>query len=271
MKEIRDIIGGVFYCFSNKLAIDWVREKECMEKEMTNDFIPISIDTRKKHWLHHSFPSKFGNALEKVMREFAIYSYGEENVPVVYNPHGLDFTELKGITGNSDRQWLVSSLEETDVKDKAKDFYLRHKRDGNKVTSSMMCELLHEEKGTVAKSKKPTDLLFIDDKGVLNFFEIKAFDNLDSSSAPANVHKLLEEYVMANTMYANAQLGVTRQMFIKGNGRFGMYVGRDCMLFAEELWQKVLPSVPVATTRRLIQEGMIATGLNEYDKLLEFC
>ncbi|MFR6141775.1 MAG: hypothetical protein ACLUJM_03430 [Finegoldia sp.] len=199
-----------------------------------------------------SFESKSGNAIERVAERVARVRYGEENVPSIINPRGIEHDiQAEDVIG----QIIVTDidLDHGTLKGEIAKFRASNVARGrgkNRKTSGVTQESIKElitlgKKYKIDEIKiKPVDLAFYDGES-WNILELKAGGDLDSSNAPSNVEKLLSIYTGVNVENAKVYFAALYNKNGEGNTWTGAVKKHmaypEMFLIGKKLWNKILP------------------------------
>lgn len=201
-----------------------------------------------------SFESKSGNAIQKVARKIAQLKFGEENVPLIINPHNLQHN----IDENSlSEQVIITNVNISgnngSLHGGIKNFMSLRQAQGrgfdrkeSSVDQTTIKELLSLSNDNISTTihTKPVDLAFFD-KGFWHLMEIKAGGDLDSSNAPSNITKLLTLYVSLN--YENTKLYFSTIYNKNGEGKNWTGIAKNYLnfpsmfLIGSKFWETILP------------------------------
>lgn len=200
-----------------------------------------------------SFESKSGFAIERVAERVARARYGEENVPSIVNPRGLEYEKEVNFEYG---QLIVTDidLDHGALKGEIAKFRASNvasgkgkKRKESGVTQESIKELLpigQDYKTDVIKTK-PVDLAFYDGQN-WNILELKAGGDLDSSNAPSNIEKLLSIYTGVNVENAKVYFATLYNKDGEGNTWRGAVKKHmafpEMFLIGKDLWNKILPN-----------------------------
>ncbi|MCX7694236.1 MAG: TdeIII family type II restriction endonuclease [Caloramator sp.] len=198
-----------------------------------------------------SFESKSGNAIQECARRIASLKFGEKNVPLLVNPHGLPTNDIQ-VTGRE--QVIISNIKFEDevVQSEIQKFITHHMASGkgkkrkesttNQETIKELLQLSKIKSNTI--QTKPADLVFFDGDN-WNIVEIKAGGDLDSSNAPGNVKKMLTLYVALNVPNAKLYFATIYHKTGEGTtwtGAVKQYLSYpDMFLIGSKFWEKILP------------------------------
>lgn len=200
-----------------------------------------------------SFESKSGFAIEACAKRIARLRFGDENVPTIVNPHGIEHNiDENAING----QIIVTNVDTDDgnLRGEISAFRAnnvasgsgRNRMESGVTQSSIKADLLPlaEKYKSTTIHRKPVDLAFFDGTD-WNILELKAGGDLDSSNAPSNVEKLLTIYVGLNMPNAKAYFGTLYNK--DGEGRTWTGAVKKHMAYPEmfligkNFWNKILP------------------------------
>ena len=199
-----------------------------------------------------SFESKSGFAIENCAKRIARLKFGEENVPAIVNPRGLEHNIPAPAAGqivvtdvdthNGDLRGEIAAFRaNNEAHGKGKD------RVDSGVTQSSIREKLFplaEKYKTTSIFTKPVDLAFFDGEH-WNIMELKAGGDLDSSNAPSNVEKLLTIYVDMGIEDCNTYFATLYNKDGEGNtwtGAVKKHLHYPSMfLIGAAFWNKILP------------------------------
>ena len=162
-----------------------------------------------------SFESKSCFAIEACAKRIARLRFGDENVPTIVNPHGIEHNiDENTING----QIIVTNVDTDDgnLRGEISAFRANNVASGsgrNRTESGVTQSSIKENLLPLAEKyksssirRKPVDLAFFDGTD-WNILELKAGGDLDSSNAPSNFEKLLTIYVGLNMPNAKAYFG----------------------------------------------------------------
>jgi len=200
-----------------------------------------------------SFESKSGFAIEACAKRIARLRFGDENVPTVVNPHGIEHNiDESTING----QIIVTNVDTDDgnLRGEISAFRAnnvasgsgRNRRESGVTQSSIKSNLLPlaEKYKSTTIHRKPVDLAFFDGTN-WNILELKAGGDLDSSNAPSNIEKLLTIYVGLNMPNANAYFGTLYNKDGEGRTWTGAVKKHmsypEMFLIGKNFWNKILP------------------------------
>lgn len=199
-----------------------------------------------------SFESKSGFAIENCAKRIARLKFGEENVPAIVNPRGLEHNIPAPAAGqivvtdvdthNGDLRGEIAAFRaNNEAHGKGKD------RVDSGVTQSSIREKLFplaDKYKTTSIFTKPVDLAFFDGEH-WNIMELKAGGDLDSSNAPSNVEKLLTIYVDMGIEDCNTYFATLYNKDGEGNtwtGAVKKHLHYPSMfLIGAAFWNKILP------------------------------
>lgn len=200
-----------------------------------------------------SFESKSGFAIEACAKRIARLRFGDENVPTIVNPHGIEHNiDESTING----QIIVTNVDTDDgnLRGEISAFRANNVASGSGRTrvesgvtqSSIKANLLPlaEKYKSTTIHRKPVDLAFFDGTD-WNLLELKAGGDLDSSNAPSNVEKLLTIYVGLNMPNAKAYFGTLYNKDGEGRTWTGAVKKHmsypEMFLIGKNFWNKILP------------------------------
>jgi len=200
-----------------------------------------------------SFESKSGFAIEACAKRIARLRFGDENVPTIVNPHGIEHNiDESTING----QIIVTNVDTDDgnLRGEISAFRANNVASGSGRTrvesgvtqSSIKANLLPlaEKYKSTTIHRKPVDLAFFDGTD-WNILELKAGGDLDSSNAPSNVEKLLTIYVGLNMPNAKAYFGTLYNKDGEGRTWTGAVKKHmsypEMFLIGKNFWNKILP------------------------------
>lgn len=225
-----------------------------------------------------SFESKSGLAIERVAERVARLKYGEENVPSIINPRGLDIP-TKDVEG----QFIVTdiNLDDGRLKGKISEFRAARVAKGrgkNRVESGVNQESIKELISIGQKYKineiflKPVDLAFFDGDN-WNILELKAGGDLDSSNAPSNIEKLLSIYTGINIVNSKIYFATLYNKDGEGNTWTGAVKRHiafpEMFLIGKKLWEKILPEdITYERFTELYKIALVEIDLNERIKVM---
>ena len=200
-----------------------------------------------------SFESKSGFAIEACAKRIARLRFGDENVPTIVNPHGIEHNiDESTING----QIIITNVDTDDgnLRGEISAFRANNVASGsgrNRVESgvtqssikSNLLPLAEKYKSSTIH-RKPVDLAFFDGTD-WNILELKAGGDLDSSNAPSNVEKLLTIYVGLNMPNAKAYFGTLYNKDGEGRTWTGAVKKHmsypEMFLIGKNFWNKILP------------------------------
>lgn len=200
-----------------------------------------------------SFESKSGFAIEACAKRIARLRFGDENVPTIVNPHGIEHNiDESTING----QIIVTNVDTDDgnLRGEISAFRANNVASGSGRTrvesgvtqGSIKANLLPlaEKYKSSTIHRKPVDLAFFDGTD-WNILELKAGGDLDSSNAPSNVEKLLTIYVGLNMPNAKAYFGTLYNKDGEGRTWTGAVKKHmsypEMFLIGKNFWNKILP------------------------------
>ena len=200
-----------------------------------------------------SFESKSGFAIEACAKRIARLRFGDENVPTIVNPHGIEHNiDESTING----QIIVTNVDTDDgnLRGEISAFRAnnvasgsgRNRMESGVTQSSIKATLLPlaEKYKSTTIHRKPVDLAFFDGTD-WNILELKAGGDLDSSNAPSNVEKLLTIYVGLNMPNAKAYFGTLYNKDGEGRTWTGAVKKHmsypEMFLIGKNFWNKILP------------------------------
>ncbi|WP_198142962.1 hypothetical protein [Sneathia sanguinegens] len=199
-----------------------------------------------------SFESKSGFAIERVAERVARVRYGEENVPYIINPRGLEHNIQAEVVNG---QIIVTDidLDHGTLKGEIAKFRASNVASGrgkNRKESGVTQESIKElipigQEYKIDEIKiKPVDLAFYDGEN-WNILELKAGGDLDSSNAPSNIEKLLSIYTGVNVENAKVYFATLYNKDGEGNTWTGAVKKHmaypEMFLIGKDLWNKILP------------------------------
>lgn len=200
-----------------------------------------------------SFESKSGFAIENCAKRIARLTYGEENVPKIVNPRGLEHNLNPALING---QVVVTDVETTNGNLRGAIAAFRanneaYGRGRNRIESRVThntctTELLplSETYRSAQIYQKPVDLAFYDGEN-WNVMELKAGGDLDSSNAPSNVEKLLTIYVDMGISNCKAYFATLYNKDGEGNtwtGAVKKHLNYPSMfLIGSDFWNRILP------------------------------
>lgn len=224
-------------------------------KKKVNNFLLSQMDEKitASMVFVSSFESKSGFAIETCAKRIARIRFGEENVPTIVNPRGLEHDiDASAIAG----QIVVTDVDthNGDLRGKIASFRANNEATGkgkSRVESGVTQESIKEtllplstEYKTAQIHTKPVDLAFFDGEN-WNICELKAGGDLDSSNAPSNIEKLLTIYVDMGienckayfaTLYNKDGEGKTWTGAVKKHLHYP-----SMFLIGANFWNKILP------------------------------
>lgn len=235
-----------------------------LDEEMTANMVFVS-----------SFESKSGFAIEACAKRIARLRFGDENVPTIVNPNGIQHnidentvlgqiivTDVNTDDGNLRGQ--ISTFRATNVASGAG----RNRRISgvNQVSIKEQLLPLAERYKTNSIHKKPVDLAFFDGQE-WNILELKAGGDLDSSNAPSNVEKLLTIYVGLNVANAKAYFATLYNKDGEGNNWSGAVKKHlaypEMFLIGKKFWEKILPDgITFENFEEIYKEALEEIDLN---------
>ena len=238
-KVVRNIESDFRYNFIRKRYNFLLSQ---LDEEMTANMVFVS-----------SFESKSGFAIEACAKRIARLRFGDENVPIIVNPHGIQHNiNENSITG----QIIVTNVNTDDgnLRGQISAFRATNTASGagrNRCESSVNQNSIKENLLPLAERymsetvhKKPVDLAFFDGQD-WNILELKAGGDLDSSNAPSNVEKLLTIYVGLNIPNAKAYFATLYNKDGEGNNWSGAVKKHlaypEMFLIGKKFWDKILP------------------------------
>ena len=200
-----------------------------------------------------SYESKSGNSIEVCAKRIARLRFGEENVPAIVNPqgleHNLDPRKISGQivvtnvdTHNGNLRGEISSFRANNV---------ANGRGRNRIESGVTQDSIKEKLLPLSHKYKtdhiystPVDLAFYDGSS-WNILELKAGGDLDSSNAPSNVEKLLTIYVDMGIENCNVYFVTLYNKDGEGNTWTGAVKQHmaypEMFLIGKAFWEKILP------------------------------
>lgn len=222
-----------------------------------------------------SFESKSGFAIEACAKRIARLRFGDENVPTIVNPHGIEHNiDESTING----QIIVTNVDTDDgnLRGEISAFRANNVASGSGRTrvesgvtqSSIKANLLPlaEKYKSTTIHRKPVDLAFFDGTD-WNLLELKAGGDLDSSNAPSNVEKLLTIYVGLNMPNAKAYFGTLYNKDGEGRTWTGAVKKHmsypEMFLIGKNFWNKILPDgISYEMFEELYKEALEDIDLN---------
>lgn len=238
-KVVRNIESDFRYNFIRKRYNFLLSQ---LDEEMTANMVFVS-----------SFESKSGFAIEACAKRIARLRFGEENVPTIVNPHGIQHninensisgqiivTNVNTDDGNLRGQ--ISAFRATNTASGAG----RNRRESGVNQNSIKQNLLPlaERYTSDTVHRKPVDLAFFDGQD-WNVLELKAGGDLDSSNAPSNVEKLLTIYVGLNVPNSKIYFATLYNKDGEGNNWSGAVKKHlaypEMFLIGKRFWEKILP------------------------------
>ncbi len=200
-----------------------------------------------------SFESKSGFAIETCAKRIARLKFGEENVPAIVNPRGLEHNIPIPTLG----QVVVTDVDthSGDLRGEIAAFRANNEARGkgkNRQESGVTQETIREKLFPLAEKyrttsiyTKPVDLAFFDGER-WNIMELKAGGDLDSSNAPSNVEKLLTIYVDMGIEDCDTYFATMYNKDGEGNtwtGAVKKHLSYPSMfLIGTAFWNKILPN-----------------------------
>ena len=274
MKElIKQIIVEEF----SKLTGTIEKDFEKNYKRKVNNFLLSQMDENitASMVFVSSFESKSGFAIETCAKRIARLKFGDENVPAIVNPRGLQHninpdtvsgqvvvTDVD--THNGNLRGEISAFRANNVATGA-----GKKRVESGVTQDSIKEKILPLSNTY-KSKtiftKPVDLAFFDGYN-WNILELKAGGDLDSSNAPSNVEKLLTIYVDMGIENCKVYFGTLYNKDGEGNTWKGTVKKHmkypEMFLIGKNFWEKILPdNISFEDFEQIYKEALEEIDLN---------
>lgn len=200
-----------------------------------------------------SFESKSGFAIEACAKRIARLRFGDENVPTIVNPHGLQHNINESTIAG---QIIVTDVDTDDgnLRGEISAFRANNVARGagrNRVESGVtqasiktaLLPLATKYKSSTIH-RKPVDLAFFDGEDWI-ILELKAGGDLDSSNAPSNVEKLLTIYTGLNMPNSKAYFGTLYNKDGEGrtwNGAVKKHMSYpEMFLIGKKFWEKIFP------------------------------
>lgn len=227
-----------------------------------------------------SFESKCGFAIENCAKRIARLKFGDENVPKIINPLGLNHNlDENHITG----QIIVSNIDLSngDLRGKISAFRANNVAKGsrsNRIESGVtqesikqLTDIAREYQDTKIHTK-PVDLAFFDGTNWI-VMELKAGGDLDSSNAPSNIEKLL-------TIYSGLQVENAKAYFAtlyNKNGEGNTWTGAvkkhmafpEMFLIGKSFWNTILPNgISYEDFEKIYKNALIEIDLNKHIKIM---
>lgn len=222
-----------------------------------------------------SFESKSGFAIENCAKRVARLKFGDENVPSIVNPRGLQH-DINPDTVNG--QIVVTDVDthNGNLRGEISAFRANNVATGvgknrieSKITQESIKEKLLPLSNTYKTKKiftKPVDLAFFDGDN-WNILELKAGGDLDSSNAPSNVEKLLTIYVDMGIENCKAYFGTLYNKDGEGNTWKGAVKKHmnypEMFLIGKNFWDKILPdNISFEEFEQIYKEALEEIDLN---------
>ena len=244
---IYDEFSKVVRNIENDFKYNYVRKRynfllSQLDEEMTANMVFVS-----------SFESKSGFAIEACAKRIARLRFGDENVPTIVNPHGIQHNINENLiagqiiitnvnTDDGNLRGQISAFRATNVASGAG----RNRCESGVNQFSIRQNLLPlaEKYMTETIHRKPVDLAFFDGQD-WNILELKAGGDLDSSNAPSNVEKLLTIYVGLNVSNSKVYFATLYNKDGEGNNWSGAVKKHlaypEMFLIGKKFWEKILP------------------------------
>lgn len=252
---MRDIIKKIIVEEFSNLTILIEKDFVSNYKRKVNNFLLSQMDEQitASMVFVSSFESKSGFAIETCAKRVARLKFGEENVPAIVNPRGLEHNIPAPAAGqivvtdvdthNGDLRGEIAAFRaNNEAHGKGKD------RVDSGVTQSSIREKLFplsDKYKSTSIFTKPVDLAFFDGEH-WNIMELKAGGDLDSSNAPSNVEKLLTIYVDMGIEDCNTYFATLYNKDGEGNtwtGAVKKHLNYPSMfLIGAAFWNKILPA-----------------------------
>lgn len=201
-----------------------------------------------------SFESKSGFAIEACAKRIARLRFGDENVPAIVNPlgiqHNINENSVSGQiivtnvnTNDGNLRGQISAFRATNVASGSGRNRFESGVNQNSIKEKLLP--LAEKYKTDTIHRKPVDLAFFDGQD-WNILELKAGGDLDSSNAPSNVEKLLTIYVGLNVPNAKVYFATLYNKDGEGNNWNGAVKKHlaypEMFLIGKKFWEKILPA-----------------------------
>ena len=252
---MRDIIKKIIVEEFSNLTILIEKDFVSNYKRKVNNFLLSQMDEQitASMVFVSSFESKSGFAIETCAKRVARLKFGEENVPAIVNPRGLEHN----IPAPASGQIVVTDVDthNGDLRGEIAAFRANNEAHGkgkdrvdSGVTQSSIREKLFplsDKYKSTSIFTKPVDLAFFDGEH-WNIMELKAGGDLDSSNAPSNVEKLLTIYVDMGIEDCNTYFATLYNKDGEGNtwtGAVKKHLNYPSMfLIGAAFWNKILPA-----------------------------
>lgn len=279
---MRDTIKNIVYEEFSRLTDLIEKDFAANYKRKVNNFLLSQMDENitASMVFVSSFESKSGFAIETCAKRIARLKFGEENVPTIVNPrgleHDLDETRIFGQivvtdvdTHNGNLRGEISAFR---ANNEARGSGKSRVESG--VTQRSIREFLlplSEKYRTNSIYSKPVDLAFFDGEE-WNIMELKAGGDLDSSNAPSNVEKLLTIYVDMGIENCKAYFATLYNKDGEGNTWKGAVKKHlaypEMFLIGKNLWTKILPEpITFEKFEEIYREALEDIKLN--DRIIE--
>ncbi len=274
MKElIKQIVVEEFSKLTNTIEKDFEKNY----KRKVNNFLLSQMDEQitASMVFVSSFESKSGFAIETCAKRVARLKFGEENVPAIVNPRGLqhniDPNTVSGQivvtdvdTHNGDLRGAISAFRANNVATGKGKTRIESGVTQNSIKEKLL-PLANTYKSDTVYTK-PVDLAFFDGDN-WNILELKAGGDLDSSNAPSNVEKLLTIYVDMGIENCKAYFGTLYNKDGEGNTWKGAVKKHmnypEMFLIGKNFWDKILPdNISFEEFEQIYKEALEEIDLN---------
>lgn len=274
---MKDLLKQIVIEEFSKLTDTIENDFEKNYKRKVNNFLLSQMDENitASMVFVSSFESKSGFAIENCAKRIARLKFGDEKVPAIVNPRGLQH-DINPDTVNG--QIVVTDVDthNGNLRGEISAFRANNVAIGtgkSRVESGVTQESIKEKLlplSNIYKTKriftKPVDLAFFDGEN-WNILELKAGGDLDSSNAPSNVEKLLTIYVDMGiekckayfaTLYNKDGEGNTWKGAVKKHMRYP-----EMFLIGKNFWEKILPnSISFEEFEQIYKEALEEIDLN---------
>lgn len=274
MKElIKQIVIEEFSKLTNTIENDFEKNY----KRKVNNFLLSQMDEQitASMVFVSSFESKSGFAIETCAKRIARLKFGDENVPTIVNPRGLQHNINPDTVSG---QIVVTDVDthNGNLRGEISAFRANNVATGagkNRIESGVTQESIKEKLLPLSdtyKSRtiftKPVDLAFFDGDN-WNILELKAGGDLDSSNAPSNVEKLLTIYVDMGIENCKAYFGTLYNKDGEGNTWKGAVKKHmnypEMFLIGKNFWNKILPdNISFEEFEQIYKEALEKIDLN---------
>lgn len=274
MKElIKQIVIEEFSKLTNTIENDFEKNY----KRKVNNFLLNQMDEQitASMVFVSSFESKSGFAIETCAKRIARLKFGDENVPTIVNPRGLQHNINPDTVSG---QIVVTDVDthNGNLRGEISAFRANNVATGagkNRIESGVTQESIKEKLLPLSdtyKSRtiftKPVDLAFFDGDN-WNILELKAGGDLDSSNAPSNVEKLLTIYVDLGIENCKAYFGTLYNKDGEGNTWKGAVKKHmnypEMFLIGKNFWNKILPdNISFEEFEQIYKEALEKIDLN---------